>query len=182
MHLLSGLVHFLTGFLQLLALLLHLSLVFGLFHALIDLVQIRQILTLLLAQAFELSFNFLLLLLCLGCAQGILQFLEFLVQILLSLGKVLQSAEDLQLFALLGFLQFLRLFLLLVAVLLFAQVQLVELALGALAFLLLLLLALAFLLLSTHLKFMGLQTQKCLVGLLFGGECRDQGFGVLLRQ
>ena len=95
MHLLSGLVHFLTGFLQLLALLLHLGLVFGLFHALIDLVQIRQILTLLLAQTFELSFNFLLLLLCLGCAQGILQFLEFLVQILLSLGKVLQSAEDL---------------------------------------------------------------------------------------
>ena len=85
-------------------------------------------------------------------------------------------------FALLGFLQFLRLFLLLVAVLLFAQVQLVELTLGALAFLLLLLLALAFLLLSTHLKFMGLQTQKCLVGLLFGGERRDQGIGVLLCQ
>ena len=119
LHLLRSLVHFLAGFFQLLALLLHLSLVLGLFHALIELIEIGQVLPLLLAQALELSFDFLLLLFGLGCAQGILQLLEFLIQILLSLGKVLQSAEDLQLFALLGFLQFLRLFLVLVAVLLF---------------------------------------------------------------
>ena len=71
--------------------------------------------------------------------------------------------------ALLGFLQLAGLSLGFVAVFLFAQIQLIQLALGALIGLLLLLVGLLLLLLA-DLKLMGLQAEQRLVGGLFRGE------------
>ena len=124
------------------------------------------------------AFDFLFCLGGLGGAQGAFEFLEFFIEILLALGEITQSAEHLQLLALLGFLQLAGLSLGFVAVFLFTQIQLIQLALGALIGLLLLLAGLLLLLLA-DLELMGLQAEQGLVGGLFRGECGHQGSGFL---
>ena len=116
-----------------LALLLHVRPVLGALHALVEFVEILQISTLFIAQTLELALDFFLGLLIFRRSQCVLQFLQLFIQIILSLSQFLEPIEHLQLFTLLGFLQPLRLLLGLIAVFLFLQVQLIQLALGALA-------------------------------------------------
>ena len=102
-------------------------------HPLGELVGVLNVLLLLIAQLLELTADFLLLSLRLGLAQGLLHLLQFFAQVLLSLGEFLQPVECLEILALLGVLQFLRLPLSRVLVLGLLEFQLVELLLGAVA-------------------------------------------------
>ena len=62
-------------------------------HPLGELVGVLNVLLLLIAQLLELAPDFFLLSLRLGLAQGLLHFLQFFAQVLLSLGEFLQPVE-----------------------------------------------------------------------------------------
>ena len=98
----TGLLDFTAGLVELLTGLGHAGLVLGLFHPLAEFIDVGQHFLFFLAQAFEAFADFFAFGLRLGFLEGVLQFLEAFVEVLLPLGEFLEAVEDLQLFLLFG--------------------------------------------------------------------------------
>ena len=124
-----------TRFVELLPGVGHARLVFGAFHSLAQLVNVRQHFLLFFAQTFQSSSNLFALSLGLRLLERGLQFLEPLVQVLLALRQFLQPVQHLELLALLGVLLRRGLPLGFVTIVRLFEFQLVKLSLRALALL-----------------------------------------------
>ena len=95
----AGALHVVAGLLELAALFGHAGLVLGAVHALLGFVHVGEHLLLFLLEALEAAAQFLTFLFGVGLAEGGLQLLESLVDVLLPAGEFLQAVEDLHLFA-----------------------------------------------------------------------------------
>ena len=174
---LGGLLHLLSGLLELLTLLGVGGRVLRTFHPLLEFVGVGQVLALFLLETLQFALEFLLLLFVRGLEGG-LQFLETLVHLLLTTGEFLQAVDGLLLLALLFLLRGTGLTLVLVSVLGLGEVEFIDLLLVALA--LRLGLRLRLLVASAgNLGLAGLELDDGLVGGLFGSEGLLEEGGIL---
>ena len=93
------------SFLQTLSLAGHLRTIFLSFHPLADFIQFREVLSLLIPQALELSLDLFLFSQILRHPKRIFGFLELLVQVTLPASEILEPTQDLDLLTLLVVLQ-----------------------------------------------------------------------------
>ena len=166
-ELLGGVAHVLTRLLQFLPGFCHAGFILLVRHPLVQFIQLAEQLLLLFLQALQLPAQLLFCFPVFRSQQFGLQFLHPLVQVVLAAREILETAQHLQVFALFGRLLRLGLTFVLVAVLLFREVQFVELLLIALA-------APAAAFAAAHLELTRLQTQQLLIGLLFRRQSPGQ--------
>ena len=170
-HRLGGSLHLAARFFELLFRVCDAGLVRRLVHALFEFVNIGEHLLLLFAKTFQSAPQLFTLLLRLRSLKRCLQFLKLLIHVLLALGELLKSIENLQLLALLRILLRCRLPLGFITIFLLLHFQFIQLALhlttGGLS------LSLAATLL--HLKLPRLHPKQSLIGGLLGIQCRRKG-------
>ena len=163
--------HPLPRLLQLLARLVHLRLLGRLSHLVADFIGVVQQLLLIVAQALQLPFELLAFGVGLGGAEGRVQFLQLLVDPLLTPSQLLQTIQDRQFLALRRVRLLLSRALQFVPVLLVVELQLRHLLFrhtGTLSP------ATAALLALHHQMFFGTQLEQPLIGTLLGGRRRVQ--------
>ena len=112
----------------------HVGGILGLFHPLLQIIEVVHQLLLFFLETFELILQFFLLLRGLGFLELVLQFLHFLGQRFLTAGKFLEPVHHLQILLLLGGLLLRGLLLLLIALFFLLEFQVHELVLHLLLF------------------------------------------------